>query len=153
MGLTLEFYQGDPDALALAFENAEFEVLDDPGVVARTADLSLHITPRDLNLLSLQVGRITGADPMELRPHLDIVVDEEDRGLLAVSASWVAYLAALKPSHVASLVSAWFEAMQREHGDSGIRVTPEATRGVRDLVDLCVAARLAGSSVMHAWML
>ncbi len=48
-----------------------------------------------LNLLSLQIGRFTGADPIELRPFLEVLVDEEDRGLLAVHPSWVYGLALL----------------------------------------------------------
>ncbi|HXK61710.1 MAG TPA: hypothetical protein PLP42_17625 [Acidobacteriota bacterium] len=52
MGLALEFHQGDAQALFAAFTNCDYNRLDDPKVVKRTADFSLHITPKDLTRIS-----------------------------------------------------------------------------------------------------
>ena len=153
MALALEFYIGDSERIAEAIRTIELDQLNDPAVVRGKADLSLHITPQDLNLLSLQMGRVSGRPAIELRPYLDPIVDEEDRGLLSVDSTWVAYAAAVRAEQVDDLVNGWFRAMRLEYGDLETVVTDESRLAVRDLIALCKAASEDRQPVVHAWFL
>jgi hypothetical protein len=153
MGLTLEFYMGDVDAIVDAVQRLELEALDDPAVVASRADLSLHLVPHDLDTLSRAIGRAAGVPPIDLRPHLEPVVDEADHGLLAVDPTWVAYVAAAHGRDAAAIAEDWAARMQRGYGDPGITATDAMVQAVEELIALCASARQEGAPVVHAWFL
>ncbi len=158
MGLSLEFYTGDSDKIKPAFLQDEIEpyfspmdLLDEPGVVERQADLSFHLEPDDLNLLSLQFGKYSGRPPIPLRPYLSILLDEIDHGLLLVADSWVEYVAAVRTEDIPAIVEAWFQSARDKYQDKRIQVSPPVIQAVRDLVELCRYARQKKSKVYHAW--
>ena len=150
MGLSLEFYIGDTNAIISALEDCDYDRLDEPGVVNRRADLSLHLIPDDLNLLSLCIGAVSGHKPLSLRPHLSIIVDEADYGVLEVSQEWTAYAASVPNDRITELATAWAQAMSRQHGEE-IQANSDLQNAVRELVALCVIAHRDSDRVLHAW--
>lgn len=70
MGLTLKFFAGDDARLTEVFRGANYYKFNDPEVIFAEADLSLHIEPRDLDLLSMEAGRLTTQSPIDLRLQL-----------------------------------------------------------------------------------
>ena len=63
----------------------------------------LHITPRDLDLLTAEACKILSTQSMSLRENLDFVgehVDEEDRGAYLVARPWVELWASIQPQIV-----------------------------------------------------
>jgi hypothetical protein len=154
MGLTLEFYIGDPKKISNALRKGNLDLLyDDPKVVSRTADLSLHILPKDLNLLSMQFGQHSKQRPLELRPNLKVLIDEEDYGLLLVNKKWVKYAAKVAEDALGEIVSDWFEVMKSEYPNEEIEKTEEARLAVQELLMLCKEAVQKKSKVLHAWYL
>jgi hypothetical protein len=61
MGLTLEFFMGDPAAIGPAIANVDFDTLDDSDIVEARADLSLHLEPQDLDTLSREAAALLRA--------------------------------------------------------------------------------------------
>jgi len=153
MGLALEFYTGDIDAIVDAVERIECEALDDPAVVASRVDLSLHLVPNDLNFLSRAIGHAAGVPPIDLGPYLDPVLDEEDHGLLMVDPAWVGYVGGAPTAAAAAISEDWAARMREEYGDPAITVTRELVEAVAELIAFCAAASRSGAPVIHAWFL
>ena len=151
MGLTLRFYIGDSKRIEKAIRESEIDLLYDPEVVHKCADLSLHIVPRDLDLLSRQFGKHSRRKPLDLRPHLGMIIDENDRGLLSVDKAWVKYIAKARVDAADRIVGDWFEAMRQEYPEEEIKVTQAARSAVRDLVELCKEATRKRAKVLHVW--
>jgi hypothetical protein len=151
MGLTLEFCIGNLQKIEKAIRECKLDILDDPEVVQRRADLSLHIVPKDLDLLSRELGKHSDSEPLDLRPFLNVVVDEEDRGLLLVDDAWVKYAASIKEDAENSIVEDWFVDMRREYPGENIQITPEARVAVRGLLGLCREAAMNKATVLHSW--
>jgi hypothetical protein len=153
MGLALEFYLGDPDAIANAVADIDPERLDDPNIVTHSADLSLHINPADLDLLSESIGRVTAQKPQGLHPSLEPVVDEEGYGALLVAPDWACYVAALQSEQVPEVAELWASAMRFKHGDPDIVATSEMYNAIDRLADLCRYATKTDGKVVHVWYL
>jgi hypothetical protein len=66
MGLSIEFYAGDPGQIGRAFTECEMDGLRDGSVAHSYADLSLHLSPDHLELLSEAVAASTGRAPVLL---------------------------------------------------------------------------------------
>ena len=150
MGVTLEFRIGDPETVARLVLEVDYDALD--GLEGARADFSLHLEPHDLDLLSQELGPISGQAPQDLRPHLKVLVDEADRGVLGVSDDWVAYVAKVPLGNVASVSRKWAERMQAHHEDLEISETQEMRQAVADLVTLCDKASRSSQSVVHFWL-
>lgn len=152
MGLTLEFYLGDKAKIHQAFINVDIECLYDSEVVHKKADFSLHIQPKDLNLLSHAFAESTGLAPLSLRDHLDVLVDEIDLGLLEVDTAWVNYIANASEKDVNAISTAWVTAMSREYEDEVIH-SDDLTQAVADLMSICKTAKQTNGVVLHGWFL
>jgi hypothetical protein len=153
MGLSLEFYLGNEEAISEAIRSLDLDALDQPDIVEHKADFSLHITPNDLNLLSQQIAAITNSKPRNLRPYLTPVIDENDHGLLLVNAAWVAYVAQVPVGRSAELTEMWMAAMRQEYQDNSVTITDEAIEAVQQLVVMCTAAHQSGRSIFHIWFM
>lgn len=152
MGLTLEFYIGHHEKIVNAIREGNLDLLyHDNDVVHRIADLSLHIVPEDLNLLSRQFGERSNQDPLDLRPYLEVLIDEPDHGLLFVDNQWVRYVAKVDENRLDEIVTNWFNAMAKEYPDEDLEVTDDAKRAVQNLWDLCREAAQSSMAVFHAW--
>ncbi len=155
MGLALEFYLGDPEAIGPAVADADFDALDDSGVVEARADLSLHIQPMDLDTLSREAAGLLQCEPVLLQRSLRDAIggDECDRGAFVVAPEWVALFGALQLDAAAVLTRRWMAAMALEYDDPEIKVTPPAEAAVSSLIALCRRASATGATVIHAWFL
>ena len=153
MGLTLEFDLGDPEAIRKAVEDFDVEKLEDPTVCKGRADISLHITPHDLDALSQEFASASGREPIELGPYLDGLFDDPERGALLVDDSWVSYVADVPKSEVRRVTEGWVRRMCQEYNDPQLVVTDAAVEAVEGLVALCARAKAEGHSMVHVWFL
>jgi hypothetical protein len=155
MGLTLEFYMGDPTTIGPAVADVDFDVLDDSSVVQERADLSLHIQPKDLDTLSREAAVLLQREPVLLQQSLGEAIggNESDHGAFLVAPEWVAQIGALQPDAASELTRRWMTAMAKEYDDPEIQVTPPAEAAVSSLIALCRRANQSSSPVVHAWFL
>ncbi|MCA9956754.1 MAG: hypothetical protein KC434_18620 [Anaerolineales bacterium] len=154
MGLSLEFYIGDRKKINNAFRSLQFDLIyDDSEMVGRIADLSLHLQPRDLNMLSREFGRHSGQKLLDLRSNLKVLVDEPDYGLLLVSKKWIEYAANVPEDALGKIVTSWFQTMKKEYPNEKIEETEEARLAVKELLGLCREAKQKKLEVLHAWFL
>lgn len=155
MGLTLEFYMGNPEVIGPAVADVDFDTLDDSGIVQARADLSLHIQPKDLDTLSREAAGLLQREPVLLQQSLRDAIggDESDHGAFLVAFEWVAQLGALKPDAASELTHRWMAAMAQQYDDPEIEVTPPAEAAVSSLISLCRRAIETGTPVIHAWFL
>jgi hypothetical protein len=153
MGLTLQFLLGNANEIESAVRSVDLELLDDPSVVHQRADFSLHITPKDLDLLSRELRVVSDQSPIDLRPSLNVIFDDKDRGLLIVDESWTRFAASVAPETVKDVAENWARAMQVEYSDTNIKATPEMQQSILDLINLCKAASLSDMQVLHSWFL
>ena len=151
MGLSLEFYAGDIDKMVAAVQKCDFALLENPDIASANADLSLHIEPADLNLLSREIGIATEQEPLDLRPYLSVLVDEDGYGALKVSAEWVKYASFVRPDATDHIAHRWADAMATCYPDEPIVHDIAMSRAVSDLVSLCQLAASKGKSVIHVW--
>ena len=151
MGFTLKFLAGEADALTEAFRGETYYKFDDPAVILAEADLSLHLEPRDLNLLSLEAGALAALPPTDLRSHLTVGVDDRDHGLLYVSAEWVAYFAAVPGGSAAMLSERWATRLREFYRQPQIVATESMVCSVSDLLALCERASVEHLPVVHVW--
>jgi|ERR1019366_6990135 hypothetical protein len=151
MGLTLEFLTGDRGALIAAVKNADFDALYEPPACVCQADLSLHLIPRDLDLLSESLGEVAGLQPLSLRPFLVPAVDGEEGGAFDVKKTWVSYIAGCDESVAAAASERWAEKLRARHPDGEIELTEEMTGAVASLLALCKQAQIEGRDVVHVW--
>ena len=153
MGPTLEFLIGDSAELSDALQSVDLDKLDDPALLKMRADFSLHIEPRDLDHLSREFGRVTGNEPKDLRSHLQVRVDEEDRGLFDVDDSWVSYIASTPDESASEIAERWAATMREAYHDPELLVTDEMVTAVTCLIVLCKAAERDSLAVVHIWLL
>jgi len=153
MSLTLEFALGDPDKITRAIKEGDFDKLNDPAVTKGRADLSLHITPHDLDTLSEEFASASGCRAVTLRPYLQVLHDDSECGVLLVDRFWISYAAAVPTTQVKGVTQRWIARMSQEYEDPQIVFTDAAMRAVGDLVALCARAKADGEPVVHLWNL
>ncbi len=153
MGLTLEFVLGDPEAIRKAVEECDLDKLDDPTVVKGRADVSMHITPHDLDTLSAEFAAVSGREPIALRPHLEVLFDDTECGALLVDQDWISYAAGVPVEQVRNVTERWTARMSEEYKDPQIVLTDDAVEAVRALVALCARAKAESEPMVHLWNL
>ncbi len=149
MGLTLEFLSVTTEQLAVLCQS-KFEDcwdLESP----HFADFSLHLIPRDLDALSEVSGQLIGIPPISLRPNLDILLDEEEGGLMTVRLDWVEYLARMPEARTNEITSLWVKRLKKDHNDADLEASPEMETAVSELIRLCATARRDSLVVVHRW--
>lgn len=154
MGLSLEFYAGDADIIGADFAAIDFRGLRDGTRARAYADFSLHISPTDLDTLSMVLGEHGDVGTMLLSRSLVRPVGAfgEEGGADLVDSAWVGIVATLEAADAPTLTEEWIEAVGNELGQS-IPVTPEAVQAVRNLIELCRIAVLERLDVVRAWYL
>lgn len=153
MGLTLEFALGDPDKISEAVKDYDFDRLSDPAVVKGRADLSLHITPHDLDALSEEFASASGREAVKLRPYLQVLHDDSECGALLVDRFWISYAAAVPLAQAKEITQRWIARMSREYEEPQIVFSEGAMKAVGDLIALCARAEAEGESLVHLWSL
>ena len=149
MGLSLIFCAGgqseDTKKMLEALEAADYQALNQR--MARKADFSLHLLPRDLQTLSECAAAFSPQKPVPFREGLTCYFDAEDRGFFIVSEEWEKYFAAIEIKDAAPLAEAWYQAMGLKES-----LPPEAIAAVKDLIELCQYAGQTGHPVIHIWI-
>lgn len=156
MGLSLEFYAGDPELIGSAFTKIEFDGLRDGTIAHAYADLSLHLSPTDLDILSEQFSATLGSPVLPLLESLERRVggtsDESEASVVA--DSWVTSVATVPLDHVALITRLWLRAVAQETGDNNVVTeSPDAVTAVASLIKLCREAVTRGTKVVFAWYL
>src|SRR4026209_2621357 len=97
MGLSVEFYAGDPNKIGPAFTDIEFDGLRDGTLAHSYADLSLHLALTDFDILSEQIGVMLGRASVLLFDSLgdSIGGTPDESAAMVVSSEWVAACAAV----------------------------------------------------------
>ncbi len=154
VGLSLEFYAGDAATIGADFTASEFDGLRDGTRARAYADFSLHLSPTDLDILSEVVAERVGAAPLLLNDNLVGTVGgiADSRGAEVVDPAWVRLVAAADETAAAELAAAWVQRVGAEWGQQ-LEVTPDAVRGVADLIRLCRTAVNERLDVVHTWYL
>jgi hypothetical protein len=154
MGLSLEFYAGDADAIGAHFTAIELDGLRNSTRARAYADFSLHLSPTDLDILSAVIARHVGVAPLPLNDSLVSTVGgfEGQGSAEVVDPAWVRMVAAADEAAAPELTAVWIEQVGSEYGQQ-LTVTPEAVRAVRELIHLCRVAVREGVEVVHTWYL
>ncbi len=155
MGLSVEFYAGDPDKIGAAFTEIELDGLRDGTLAHSYADLSLHLSLTDFDILSEQVGVILGRPPLLLLDSLESSIGgtPEESDACIVSPEWVASVAAIPSNTADPLTRQWLQAVADESRDVVVTDSPEAVAAVSSLIELCREALARGTRVVFAWYL
>ena len=149
MGLSIEFYAGDPEAIGAAFSEIKLDQLRDGTVAHSYADLSLHVSLTDLDILSEEIGAVLGKPPIRLLDSLGHRVGgtPEESEANVVSTDWVAAVSAVPPSEATELSRRWLKAVATELGEETDAESPDAAAAVSALIGLCRDA------IVFAWYL
>jgi hypothetical protein len=153
MGLTLEFHAGDKSRIITAIQEIDYDSLDNPEVSKFKVDLSLHITPHDLDLLSESIGEAKSAKPIQLGPYLNGIVDEVDRGALEVAGEWINYVAATDTNLVRAIAESWKSKIAKEYPNEDIQMTNEMIEAIQALLEFAKRASTEPCDVVHIWLL
>lgn len=155
MSLSLEFYAGEAERIGQAFSAVEFEGLRNGTLAHSYADLSLHISPTDLDILSEQAAGLLGRSPVllldSLQRHVGGTADESSADV--VSRAWVQFIAAVPVESASQLSSIWLSAVMAESGDEIDTANPDAAHALGDLLSLCREALARRTDVVFVWYL
>ena len=155
VGQLIQFYVGDPEEVGAAFSEADFDRLADSRIVPLSVDFSLHLSPIDFDLLSVEVDKVVKTRACSFMEALETNVGgtlpESSADVVAVE--WVHSLASLPDEQVDDVVSSWTKALAIEYDDAGIQPTDETRAALHSLVELCRGALRLGLPVIHGWSL
>jgi hypothetical protein len=156
VGLSLEFYAGDASIIGDAFTEVELDELRDGTKAATYADLSLHITTLDLDILSDVVARHLDIKPTRLSKSLveqvGFLDDGETGGAILVARGWVEMMALLNEKDAGLLANNWMAQVDEESGASW-EVSEHSAQALASLIRLCKKAIDDGLDVVHVWYL
>jgi len=153
MGVSLEFYAGDAEAIGAAITHGQFDGLRRSTLAHAYADLSLHLGADALDTLSEQVAVLTGREEVLLLDSLERSVGgtEGESGAEVVSPEWVEMMAAVPVSSAAELSRKWLEAFAAENEEELETESPDAATAITALIRLCQSALERGTEVVFAW--
>ncbi len=156
MGLSMEFYAGDANTIGEAFSEFEFDGIRDGTAALAYADLSLHLTPEDLDILSKIVGELLGVAPLllslSLIEQVGTIEEGEGGGADVVDSAWVEMIASLDIGEAGEVTARWIEAVSKAH-EQQLDVTDAAIKAIGSLIQLCKTAIAEEADVIHAWYL
>jgi len=155
MALSMEFYAGPPAEIGRAFTAVEFGALRDGSLAHSYADLSLHLSADQLDLLSEEIAACVGHAPVLLLQSLEGHVGgtEGESSADVVATAWVEAVAATPYSSIAMLVEKWMAAVAEDVGNPTVEPGHDAVRAVEALVRLCRDATLRKTRVVFGWYL
>src|SRR5678815_1730020 len=136
MGLSVEFYAGDPHKIGPAFTAINLGGLRDGTVAHSYADLSLHLSLTDFNILSEQVRAFLGRPPVLLLDSLESSIggtpDESEAAV--VSRDWVETVAAVPIRSAPEVARRWLRAVSRASGEEVVTDSPDSALAVSSLI-------------------
>jgi hypothetical protein len=155
MGLSIEFYAGEADAIGAAFTDVRLEGLRDGSIAHSYADFSLHISVTDLDVLSEQAAGMLAREPVRLLEslgrHVGGTADESSADVVA--RTWVEFIAAVPKGSASELSAVWLSAVMMETGEEIDVHSPDAARAVEELIQLCCESLARRTDVVFAWYL
>jgi hypothetical protein len=154
VGLSLEFYAGDAAVIGADFSAINFDGISNGSRARAYADFSLHLAPKDLDLLSEVFAERAGVEPLLLSDSLLRTVGgfEGAGGAEVVDPAWVGMVAVAEEANAPDLAAEWIRRVGTSY-DQQFAVTPEAVRAVRELIRLCRLAIRERVEVVHSWYL
>jgi hypothetical protein len=156
MGLSLEFYAGDAEVIGEAVSDVELDQIRDGTRALAYADLSLHLTPEDLDLLSEIMAARLGVEPLLLSECLirevGAIDDGEGGGADVVDPAWVEMVSSVPERDSGEVTSGWLDVVAKARDDE-LEVTEAAIQAVGSLIRLCKTAKAVGAQVVHVWYL
>lgn len=155
MGLTLQFVIGSKIAIIDAVQNADYEFLAELETANKMADFSLHLEPKDLDLLVNAASELKSKKKIGLREHLDtkeFYYDSEEEGVFLVDPIIAALFAEFGYDEAPLLTKIWFEKMAIAHNEA-IDVNDGAIEAVERLVFISKEVQNTGENLMHVWSL
>src|SRR5262249_52907557 len=112
MGLSMEFYAGNADSIGRAFSDVEWDERRNEAATAAYADLSLPLSPEDLDALPEVAAGLAGVAPSLLSECLIRQVGPLDDGQTGsadlVDPKWPGMIAALDEEDAEPLTARWF---------------------------------------------
>ena len=155
MSLSLAFYAGDADKIGAAFTATDFERLRNGSLAHAHAELSLDLSPVELDVLSEQAAGMLKRTPIHLMESLTRQVGglPDESSADVVAPEWVGLMAEIPESSAEDLAMVWLAGVMAETGEEIDTNDPAAARSVAELLALCRAARARGTDVVFAWYL
>jgi len=150
MGLSLQFLIGAPKEMLDALSECDYDRID--LLTEMKADFSLHLQPRDLQILSDCAAKFTKKSLKPFRTALVCYFDESDRGYFLIHDDWVSVMATIDIRKSKTITAEWFKRMAEIYPDEQIgEPNPAAETAVCDLIKLCKHAALYHKPVIHIW--
>lgn len=150
MGISLQFLVGAPKGILEALADVNYDKLN--SLIEKEADFSLHLQPKDLQILSDCAAQYTSQFLKPFRSALVCYLDEVDRGYFLVHDDWVDAMATIDIHKAKELTTKWFEQMSANYPDEQIgSPTVEAETAVYKLIELCKYAVQYGKPIIHIW--
>lgn len=121
--------------------------------IEKQPDFSLHLQPKDLQLLFDCANHFTNQLLIEFESALTYYLDEVDRGFFIVHPSWVNAMAAIDCNHFHKLALKWFKEMKKQYPNEQMgQPTIEAEKAIADLIELCRYAVQFEKMVLYVWI-
>jgi hypothetical protein len=156
MGLSMEFYAGDAESIGRAFSEIEWDDLRNEPATAAYADLSLRLSPDDLDTLSEVAAGLAGVTCSLLSEclirHVGVIDDGQTGGADLVDPKWPEMIAALDEEDAEPLTARWFHRLGDTYGEP-LEVNRQAVVAIRALIRLCKKSVAGSHDVVHVWYL
>ncbi len=150
MGLSLQFLIGPPKEMLDALSECNYAGLD--RLTEKKADFSLHLQPRDLQMLSDCAASYASQPLKPFRAALTCYLDEPDRGYFLIQNDWVDAMATIDINEYKAIAMGWFEKMAENYPNEQIgEPSTAAEKAVHELIELCKYAVLFEKPVIHIW--
>lgn len=156
MGLKLQFFIGDKDNIVNAVADEDFDILEELEDQGDFADFSLHLSPKDLNVLINIISSHLSDDSFGLRENLDTedcYFDENDRGAFYVKDMVKNLIAKTSEKDAAIYASRWYNKLSEEYPDEHIGDSSMAEQPISDLIRICQIALKEDKCLVHVWFL
>ncbi|WP_462410075.1 hypothetical protein [Neobacillus sp. Marseille-QA0830] len=151
MGLIMEFLVGNDEKIIDAVK--EFDTSKLHNNVIQCADLSLHLSPDDLDTLSISASKFNKQEAILLSEYLEVLVDQEDCGLFLINNEWISYFSSLKKSDLEELTKEWLCEMQNDYPYEEITVNEDSINAVIQVWGLCNFALNHDNNIFFLWTL
>jgi hypothetical protein len=151
MGMSMEFFAGDPIAIGEAFNTKDRKKVEDASTAH--ADLSLNLAAEDLELLTMEVGFLLECGLPTFRELCveRIAGDGKNRSAFVVAEKWVYAMASVPESWSGDLAWAWASWIADERGERNVEVSDGIVSAARQLTNLCRIAESQSSRVIYSW--
>jgi hypothetical protein len=157
MGLSLQFALGKSDEIIQAVANEDFDfinLLDEEGNIA---DFSLHLSPKDFDLLLNSASSLLGIDQIiELRSNLDFhthYFDTIDRGASLINETIPQLFSQFDLIDAKKVTEIWYSKLQFTYPTEDIEMSSYAIEAVKKLILISKRCLLEEKQLVYLWFL